>query len=141
MTAPKYSTNGTTYIDIPKAMLAGTYAGQFELIMPQPTTFDLAGQPAGAFGKPKVVLRSDAMPSTSMASWMGIMNSDLNLAQTIYIDAWNPYRNQLTRVEGTLLRPEWERVQSHNYGVTAIYQNVEIEIVNCTEVSDVVPNP
>ena len=132
MATLQYSTNGSAYTNMPSSMLGGTFAGRFELSYPEPTTFTLSGIPAGAFGLPSVILRSALMSASGMQNWINVFAGDTDLYATIYIDAWNPYSNAVTRVSGTILRPKWDRVQLSRGGDVANYENVEIDIINCT---------
>jgi hypothetical protein len=130
MTVPAYSAAGSSYTNFPRAMLAGSYNGMFELVYPQPSAFTLAGQPAGAFGLPTAVLRSRKMPAAGMATWLGFFTGATDLAVQFYMDVWNPYTAALSRVTGTLLRPRWVRVQAARSGALVNYENVEITLIN-----------
>lgn len=135
MADPQYSTNGTTYTNFTRAMLAGSYYGMFELVYPPATAIDLSGQPCGAFGMPTAVLRSKKMPSSGMATWLGFFSGATDLATTFYMDVWNPYTAALSRVTGTLLRPRWVRVQVARKGALALYEGVEITMIDATIVT------
>ena len=128
---PQYSTNGVDFLPIGRSMLGGTFAGRFELVYPEPTTHTLAGSPAGAYGQPSIYLRAPLMGASGMLQWLTAVGGSA-LSASITVDTWNAYTGASVRVMGTLIRPRWDRTTILRWGDVVNYENVEIDIINCT---------
>ena len=116
--APKYSINGSTWVDLPAGMLAGLYEGSFELVYPRATGYTLTGLPCAAYGLPTVEFKSTRIPRAGAACWLGLFAVGA-LWATVYLDVWSPTHDRLVNAYGHLEYPTWERVVT--YGGSARY--------------------
>ena len=119
--------NGATWTDIPDAAKPDD-AGSIMVVYPEPTARDGNGQPCGAVGQPRIVIKFSKMLDTGMAFWRGLFANATDLSASVSVTAFDPRSGTWKKYLGTLLRPTAGTVQAGASGGRTWYREGEIMV-------------
>jgi len=127
--AVNYKTTGS-WTAIPTAALAGTYGGSYHIEYPAAEDTTLSGLPCGAFGKPKIIIRSPLISDAGVDFWRDLFAAGA-LSASVSLEVWDDRLGAVTRYVGNLLRPKFESVGWGSTAAKTMYRNFEIVLAEC----------
>lgn len=121
--------SGATWYDVPDAAKPDTDGGSVMVVYPEATARDGQGNPCGAVGQAKIVIKFSRMTGTGMDFWRAFFASAIALTAAVTgVTAFDPRSGTWQKYSGTLLRPTFETVQAGSTALRTWYKNGEITI-------------
>jgi hypothetical protein len=128
---------GAAWANIPDAALGSTHeGGTFVLEYPRANERDGDGDPCGAVGNPRIVMRTPRMTGTGMAHWTGQFGAITDEYATYDQEIYNERDASTDKMTGNLLWPRFSRVFVGSTAAKTMFYDVEIVIENCTTSSN-----
>lgn len=121
---------GGTAIDVPFAAWP-VEGGALWVDYPLVTDLDGLGAPCGAFGRPRIVIRSPWMRGDGITFWHGLFASATAESVPIWLKVWSPRSGSWSWWSGILHRPTFGGVTSGATTTNMIYSDVEIIVTEC----------
>ena len=102
--------------------------GSISVEYPEAADRDGMGNPCGAVGLPRIVVRSSIMTGTGWNWWQAFFANATALSAAISVTAFDPRTGTWPKWAGTLIRPTAGNVQPGATAARTLYQDVEIVI-------------
>jgi len=124
------TSSGGTATDVPFAAWP-VEGGALWVDYPQATDLDGVGAPCGAFGRPRIIIRSPWMRGDGVTFWNGLFASVTAESATIWLKVWSPRSGAWSWWTGILHRPTFGNVTSGAATTNTIYNDIEIIVTEC----------
>ncbi len=127
----QYKTSaGAAWADVPVGAWPETDGALF-VDHPKAEALDGLGRPCGAYGRPRIVIRSPHMTQTGITFWQGLFASPSDEHVTIWLKAYDPRSGSWSPWSGVLHRPTFDDLAPGAGASNTLYNDVEIIVTEC----------
>lgn len=127
----QYKTSaGGTAADVPFYAWA-VEGGASWVDYPQATDLDGMGAPCGAFGRPRIIMRSPWMRGDGVKFWNDLFATSTAESTPIWLKVFSPRGGSWSWWTGILHRPTFGSVTSGAATTNTTYNDVEIIVTEC----------
>lgn len=124
--------NGAVWTDVPDVAHPTDEGGEITLQWPEPTAIDGTGKPCGAFGSPRIIIRSAKMRGDGWAWWQAFFSGSNLYATMAGLKAYDQRTGTWKQcTNGILFRPKGVCRPAGSLAMT-LYEGVEIVIEGVT---------
>lgn len=128
------TSSGGTWTDVPVGAWPEDDGALF-LEYPKASELDGLGRPCGAYGRPRIVIKSARMTETGMSFWRGLFASAASEYVTIWLKVYSPRSAAWEAWTGVMHRPSFADLAPGSGAANTLYQNVEIIVTECEATS------